>query len=95
MMLLSLSLWNDGLEDSNRLFVSAIQWHGVVVTVFGVKVSLFFGESSVICQLKHMLIIQTPHTDNGASDGDTMQFLTLLPQTIPFLVYNIYFLIRL
>jgi hypothetical protein len=38
----------------------------------------------------------TPHTtNNGASDGDTMQFSTLLPQTIPFLIYNIYFLIRL
>jgi hypothetical protein len=37
----------------------------------------------------------TLHTDNGASDGDPMQFLTLLPQTIPFLIYNIYFLIRL
>jgi hypothetical protein len=37
----------------------------------------------------------TRHTDNGTSDGDTMQFSTLLPQTIPFLVYNIYFLIRL
>jgi hypothetical protein len=35
------------------------------------------------------------YTDNGASDGDTMQFSTLLPQTIPFLIYNIYFLIRL
>jgi hypothetical protein len=37
----------------------------------------------------------THHTDNGTSDGNTMQFSTLLPQTIPFLVYNIYILIRL